>query len=62
MIKLAMRRHVLSLFPREHIEEILIHLRDDLGEEFGLISGQGLRVESRCGEGVLPMVHKASIS
>src|SRR5882672_2824796 len=32
MIKLAMRRHVLSLFPREHIEEILIHLRDDLGE------------------------------
>src|SRR5882672_6129398 len=32
MIKLAMRRHVLSLFPREHIEEILIHLGDNLGE------------------------------
>src|SRR5882672_9696512 len=44
MIKLMMRRHVLSLFPREHIKEILIHLGDDLGEYFGLISGQRLRV------------------
>ena len=44
MIKLVMRRHVLNLFPREHIEKVLVHLRDDFGEEFGLISGQGLRV------------------
>src|SRR5882672_3956051 len=42
MIKLAMRRHVLSLFPREHIKEILIHSGDNFGEEFGLISRQGL--------------------
>src|SRR5882672_9577164 len=44
VIKLAMRRHVISLIPGEHIKEILIHLGDDLGEEFGLIGGQGLRV------------------
>ena len=44
MVKLAMRRHVLSLFLREHIEEVLVHLGDNFGEEFGLIGGQGLRV------------------
>src|SRR5882672_1465044 len=44
MIKLTMRRHVLSLFPREHIEEILIHFGDYFGEEFSLIHGQRLRV------------------
>src|SRR5882672_3158469 len=51
MIKLTMRRHVLSLFSREHIKEVLVHLGDDFGEEFSLVSGQGLRVQSSCGSG-----------
>jgi len=51
MIKLAMRRHVLSLFPREHIEKVLVHLWDNFGEEFGLIGGQWLQVQSSCGSG-----------
>ena len=44
VIKPVMRGHVLSLFLREHIEEVLVHLGDDFGEEFGLISWQGLQV------------------
>jgi len=44
MIKLAMRGYVLSLFSREHIEKVLVGLRDDLGEELFLIGGKGLRV------------------
>jgi len=44
MFKLRMRRHFLSLFSGEHIEEVLIHLRDNFGEEFCLVSRKGLRV------------------
>src|SRR5882672_4532240 len=51
MIKLAMRRHVLSLFLREHIKDVLVHLGDDFGKEFGLIGRQWLRVQSSCGSG-----------
>src|SRR5882724_5864064 len=32
MVKLAMRRHVLSLFSREYIEKVPICLRDDFGK------------------------------
>jgi len=32
MIKLVMRGHVLSLFLREHIEKVLVGLRDDFGK------------------------------
>ena len=46
MIKLAMRGHVLSLFSREHIEKVLVGLRDDFGEELCLVSRKGLRVQS----------------
>jgi len=44
MIKFMMRRRVLSLFPREHIKEVLVHLGNNFGEEFSLIGGQWLRV------------------
>jgi len=46
MITLAMRGHVLSLFSREHIEKVLVGLRDDFGEELCLVGGKGLRVQS----------------
>src|SRR5882724_1839604 len=32
MVKLAMRRHVLSLFSREYIKKVPIRLRDDFGK------------------------------
>jgi len=32
MIKLVMRGHVLSLFSQEHIEKVLVGLRDDFGK------------------------------
>src|SRR5882724_9732130 len=48
MIKLAMRGHVLSLFSQEHIEKVIVGLRDNFGEELCLISRKGLRVQSRC--------------
>ena len=44
MVKLAMRRHVLSLFLREHIKEVLVHLGHNLGKEFALIGREWLRV------------------
>src|SRR5882724_4772520 len=46
MIKLTMRGHVLSLFSREHIEKVLVGLRDDFGKELCLVSRKGLRVQS----------------
>src|SRR5882672_10492123 len=42
-------RHVLGLFSREHIEEVLVHLEDNFGKEFGLIGRKWLRVQSSCG-------------
>ena len=44
VIKLMMRRHVLSLFSLEHITEILVCLGDDFGEKIHLIGRKGLRV------------------
>jgi len=32
MVKLTMRRHVLTLFSGEHIEKVLVHLGDDFGK------------------------------
>ena len=49
MVKFMMRRNVLSLFSGEHIEKVLVCLRDDFGEEFHLIGRKGLRVQSGCG-------------
>src|SRR5882724_5292694 len=46
MIKLAMRGHVPSLFSQEHIEKVLVGLRDNFGEELCLIGRKGLRVQS----------------
>jgi len=59
MIKLTMRGLFLASFPREPIKEILIHFRDDFGEEFSLIRGRGSECRSRVGAGVLPMARKA---
>src|SRR5882724_8885413 len=53
MIKLTMRGHVLSLFSQEHIEKVLVGLRDDFGEKFCLISREGLRVQSGCWSGLV---------
>ena len=44
MIKLVMRRHVLSLFSREHIEKVIVGLRDDFGEG----SASSVRRGSEC--------------
>jgi len=44
MIKLVMRRHVLSLFSGEHIEEVSVCLRDNFGKEFCHIGREGIRV------------------
>ena len=44
MVKIAMRRNVLSLFSREHIEKVLVHFGDDFGEQFCLVSRKGLSV------------------
>jgi len=52
-VDVAMRRHVPSLFSSEHIENVLIHLRGDFGEEFHLVSRKGLRVQSGCGSGLV---------
>ena len=49
MVKLTMKRHVLSLFLREHIEKVLVCLRDNFGEVLCLIGRKGLRVQSRRG-------------
>ena len=38
--------HVLSLFSQEHIEKVLVGLRDDFGKELCLVSRKGLRVQS----------------
>src|SRR5882724_4091455 len=53
MIKLMMRGHVLSLFLREHIEKVLVGLRDDFGKELCLIGRKGLRVQSGCWSGLV---------
>src|SRR5882724_6230649 len=46
MVKLTVRRHVLSLFSREHIKKVLVCLRDNFGEELCLVGRKGLRVQS----------------
>src|SRR5882724_13153681 len=45
MIKCMMGRHVLSLFSREHIEKVIVGLRDDFGKELRLVSRKGLSAE-----------------
>ena len=64
MVKFAMRGHVLSLFSLEHIEKVLVCLRDDFGEEFCLVSGKGLRVQGGHGSGLVWFLtaDKATIS
>jgi len=43
-VKLVVRRHVLSLLSREHIEKVLVGLRDNFGEELCLVGRKGLIV------------------
>jgi len=62
MIKLVMRGHVLSLFLQEHIEKVLVGLRDDFGKELCLVGRKGSECRADAGVGWLPMAHKAAIS
>ena len=63
MIKLMMRGHVLSLFSQEHIEKVLVGLRDDFGEERSASSvGRGSECRADIGAGWWLTACKAAMS
>ena len=62
MIKLMTGRHVLRLFPSEHINEVLILLWDNFVKSSASSVGRGSECRVDMGVGWLPMAHKALMS